>query len=114
MQVGNSEASETDISGCESIKQMSISADEIADSATHKSFIEKRIRHSSVPQTARPQVNIPSLSSLTKISFAFVIGVIGGKVKEGLINFVFFIIFWLFGPFNCVTIRKKQVWEIFK
>lgn len=54
-QVGNSEASETDISGCESIKQMSISADEIADSATHQSFITKRSRHSSVPQTARPQ-----------------------------------------------------------
>jgi len=54
-QVGNSEASENDIAGCESIKQMSISADEIAESATHKSFIEKRQRHSSVPQTARPQ-----------------------------------------------------------
>ena len=51
---------------------------------------------------------------LTKIRFAFVIGVIRGKVREGLINFVFFIIFGLFGPFNCVTIRKKQVWEIFK
>jgi len=54
-QVGNSGASETDIPGCESIKQMSISADEIADNATHKSFIEKRHRHSSVPQTARSQ-----------------------------------------------------------
>lgn len=63
-QVGNSEASETDISGCESIKQMSISADEIADSATHKSFIMKRSRHSSVPQTARPQA--PGLHTRSK------------------------------------------------
>ena len=50
------------------IKHMSISDDflaleqarraneEIADSTTHKSFMEKRHRHSSVPQTARPQV----------------------------------------------------------
>jgi len=48
------------------IKHMSISDDflaeqarirneEIADNTTHKSFIEKRHRHSSVPQTARPQ-----------------------------------------------------------
>lgn len=49
------------------IKQMSISddflaleqakraKDEIGDSTTHKSFMEKRQRHSSVPQTARPQ-----------------------------------------------------------
>ena len=50
---------------------MSISADEIADSATHKSFIEKRIRHSSVPQTARPQVNILSLSSFDKDKICF-------------------------------------------
>ena len=50
------------------IKHMSISDDflaleqarraneEIAENTTHKSFMEKRHRHSSVPQTARPQV----------------------------------------------------------
>jgi len=56
-------------SDCErDIKHMSISDDflaeqarirnnleEVADNTTHKSFIEKRHRHSSVPQTARPQ-----------------------------------------------------------
>lgn len=63
-QVGNSEASENDIPGCESIKQMSISADEIADNATHKSFIDKRHRHSSVPQTARAQA--PGLHTRSK------------------------------------------------
>jgi len=65
-QVGNSESSENDISGCESIKQMSISADEIAETATHTSFIEKRQRHSSVPQTARPQLQAPGLHTRSK------------------------------------------------
>jgi len=57
------------------IKHMSISDDflgqrraneEIADNATHKSFIEKRHRHSSVPQTARPQGPNSSLLSRSK------------------------------------------------
>jgi len=60
------------------IKHMSISDDflaleqarraneEIADSTTHKSFMEKRHRHSSVPQTARPQGPNSSLLSRSK------------------------------------------------
>jgi len=60
------------------IKHMSISDDflaeqariraneENADTTTHKSFIEKRHRHSSVPQTARPQGPSSSLLSRSK------------------------------------------------
>merc|ERR1712115_357204 len=57
------------------IKHMSISDDflaleqarraheESAEVTTHKSFMEKRHRHSSVPQTARPQVKKSSFSN---------------------------------------------------
>lgn len=60
------------------IKHMSISDDflaleqarraneEIAENTTHKSFMEKRHRHSSVPQTARPQGPNSSLLSRSK------------------------------------------------
>ena len=59
------------------IKHMSISDDflaeqarraneEIAENTTHKSFMEKRHRHSSVPQTARPQVENESLFDDTR------------------------------------------------
>jgi len=60
------------------IKHMSISDDflaleqarraneEISDNTTHKSFMEKRHRHSSVPQTARPQGPNSSLISRSK------------------------------------------------
>jgi len=69
--VDHSEQDRRSDQGCDrdmssEIKHMSISDDflaeqarirneEIADNTTHKSFIEKRHRHSSVPQTARPQ-----------------------------------------------------------